>query len=739
MKSLYHFGPLTLDPNKRALFRDGKPVALTPKAFDVLLFLTQNPNRVISKEELLKVVWAGSFVEEGNLTQNIFLLRKVLGEETGDPSLIVTVPRVGYQFAAEVATSQLAPVLGPDPVPVISPGNLVLQGVQSTTHIVIEEEIESDSAAPGSGTKLLPAPPASAKWRWYAPVIGLALVAAVIFRPMLPPPTVTRIRQLTQLGTLVHNTKLLSDGPRIYFRAWDGKDRALRYVSPEGGEVFSVERTLPQVDVDDLSPSGSEFLVVNLADKRRAPSSGDNLPSVWRIAVPSGSPRPVGDLRAREVAWAPAGRTIACAIGSDIYLVDPDGTNARKLATLPGEPFYLLWSPDSQRLRFSVADPHRNTAILWQADLSTHAVAPVLPDSIASTGVLPGGWTPDGRYFLYTASGDGTRDVWAIREKKDLLHRVNPQPVQITAGPLTFYLPAPGKDGKTVFAVGEQLRGQLTRYDSSAQQFVPYANGISADHVIFSRDGQWMAYVEFPSSILVRSRLDGSERRQLTFSPMRAVSPQWSPDGTQIAFQGSPHPGAHPKIYLISTNGGVPVLAAPEGSGGDRQTYPSWGADGTSILFSGSDEARSNRALYSLDLKSRKVSRLPASEHLYWGQISPDGQHIVALEDPTQKLMLYDVATHNIQTLAELADYPRWSADGQYVYFSTMYFSGPGKNGGVYRWKLSTSTTETIMKYPDFLLTGIFGVSYSVTPDGEILTLRDLSTRDLYALDVELP
>jgi hypothetical protein len=101
--------------------------------------------------------------------------------------------------------------------------------------------------------------------------------------------------------------------------------------------------------------------------------------------------------------------------------------------------------------------------------------------------------------------------------------------------------------------------------------------------------------------------------------------------------------------------------------------------------------------------------------------------------------MLYDVAAHNTRVLAELADYPRWSSDGQYVYFSTLYFSAPGKNGGVFRWKLSTNTTETVVKYPDFLLTGIFGVFYGVTPGGEILLLRDLSTRDLYALDVDLP
>jgi Tol biopolymer transport system component/DNA-binding winged helix-turn-helix (wHTH) protein len=735
MKPLYQFGPFALDPNKRALFRHGKPVALTPKAFDVLLYLAQNPNRVVSKEELLKAVWTGSFVEEGNLTQNVFLLRKVLADESGDSGLIVTVPRVGYQFAADVST--IAEELS---APVSPAGKLVLEGVQSTTHIVIEEEIESDQAAEAlqrRDPKALPAPASAAKRLWYALAIVLVIaVAAVAFRPILPPPAVTRIRQLTHLGTLVHNTRLLTDGPRIYFRAWDGKDRALRYVSPEGGEVFSVEKAFPQIDVDDLSPSGSEFLVVDLADQHSS-NTEDVLPSVWRVAAPSGSPRPVGRLRARDVSWSPDGRTIACAIGSDIYLVDPDGSNARKLASLPGEPFYLQWSPDGKRLRFSVADPRHNVAMLWQADVTTNVVQPLLPDWTNSGGVLPGGWSPDGRYFFFTALSDGTRNVWAIRETKDLIRRVNPKPVQITHGPLTFYLPAPGKDGKSVFVVGEQLRGQLMRYDSSTYQFVPYAKGISADHVTFSRDGQWMAYVEFPSGVLVRSRLDGSERRQLTFPPMHALNPQWSPDGTQIAFQGSPQTGAQPKIYLISSSGGVPVLATTDG--GERQLYPSWTSDGNSILFSASNEARSNRALYSLDLKSKQLSRFPGSDGLYWGQISPDGQYVIALENMTQRLMLYDVATRHTRAIAERADYPRWSSDGQYVYFSTLYFSVPGKNGGVFRWKLSTNATETAMKYPDFLLAGIFGVSFGVTPDGEILLLRDLSTRDLYALDVDLP
>src|SRR5258705_6783201 len=106
MSHLYRFGQFALDSRRRTLSRAHSPVALTPKAFDVLLFLAKNPNRLVTKEELLQAVWGDTFVEEGNLTQYISHLRKALGDNPEDTRLIVTIARKGYQFTASVTVAE---------------------------------------------------------------------------------------------------------------------------------------------------------------------------------------------------------------------------------------------------------------------------------------------------------------------------------------------------------------------------------------------------------------------------------------------------------------------------------------------------------------------------------------------------------------------------------------------------------------------------------------------------------
>jgi TolB-like protein/DNA-binding winged helix-turn-helix (wHTH) protein len=105
---LYRFGQFVLDSRKRTLSCADSPVSLTPKAFDVLLVLARNPNRLVTKEELLQAVWGDTFVEEGNLTQYISHLRKALGDNSEDTRLIVTIARKGYQFTGDVTVAEAA-------------------------------------------------------------------------------------------------------------------------------------------------------------------------------------------------------------------------------------------------------------------------------------------------------------------------------------------------------------------------------------------------------------------------------------------------------------------------------------------------------------------------------------------------------------------------------------------------------------------------------------------------------
>lgn len=102
LKELYEFGPFRVDAEKEILLRAGQPVPLTPKTFQILLVLVRHHRETVTKDDLLKMVWPDTFVEEANLSRNIFMLRKALGESAQDRQYIVTVPGRGYRLAESV-------------------------------------------------------------------------------------------------------------------------------------------------------------------------------------------------------------------------------------------------------------------------------------------------------------------------------------------------------------------------------------------------------------------------------------------------------------------------------------------------------------------------------------------------------------------------------------------------------------------------------------------------------------
>jgi DNA-binding winged helix-turn-helix (wHTH) protein/Flp pilus assembly protein TadD len=148
-KHFYEFGPFRVDPDKRVLLHDNQPVSLQPKAFETLLVLIKNSETVVLKDDLMKSVWPGTFVEESNLAQNIFVLRKTLGEATGEHRYIVTVPGRGYRFTEKV---RFVP-------PLEQQDDLVLQS-HSITRVVIDEQTSSRN--------------------WWPWLVGSAVVVAVL-------------------------------------------------------------------------------------------------------------------------------------------------------------------------------------------------------------------------------------------------------------------------------------------------------------------------------------------------------------------------------------------------------------------------------------------------------------------------------------------------------------------------------------------------------------------------------
>jgi len=139
-KVVYEFGPFRLDPDKQILLRGDEPVAITPKAIDTLLVLIRNSRQVVSKDELLRSVWPDAFVEESNLSQNIFIVRKALGDTPEDRRYILTLPGRGYRFVADVHT-------------VTQEGDDVVIRGHSRSKVIIEQADRSSGAWPATANE----------------------------------------------------------------------------------------------------------------------------------------------------------------------------------------------------------------------------------------------------------------------------------------------------------------------------------------------------------------------------------------------------------------------------------------------------------------------------------------------------------------------------------------------------------------------------------------------------------
>ncbi len=282
------------------------------------------------------------------------------------------------------------------------------------------------------------------------------------------------------------------------------------------------------------------------------------------------------------------------------------------------------------------------------------------------------------------------------------------------------------------FVIGKQPRGELIRYDTKTGQFVSYYPGLSAEGLNFSTDGEWIAYVTYPEGELWRSKVDGTERLQLSFPPMRARMPRWSPDGKSIAFAAQ-LPGKPWKVYLVSVEGGSLNLLSPE----ERdERDASWSPDGNSLVFS-SRTTTSRREIRQLNLVDNQPVSLPGATKMFSPRWSPDGRYLAALSLDSQKLNIFDFTNQQWKELIRTrVGYPACSRDGKYIYFIDQF----GNEPGIKRVRIADSKIESVADIKELrLVETFFGRWFGLTPDDSPLLLRDVGIDDIYALDFVAP
>ena len=563
----------------------------------------------------------------------------------------------------------------------------------------------------------------------------MAVVAALIYWALKPPP-IPRIvgsHQITRDGT--QKPLLVSDGARLYFNEANGSEIVLGQVALSGGEVSKLAQPFSGTPfVLDISPDKSELMVMDNSAAGSGPAGPGPL---WVVPIPSGPARRIPDVTAGSAIWTLDGRGILYTRANELFSAAVDGSHARRIVTAPGRISAPRISPDAKRLRFSVVEEGfwETPETIWEAGADGSNPRRLFPNHKGSHS--NGNWTPDGSLYFFS-SWDGTKwNLWALREAISWWRRPLPAPVQVTFGPLSLRAPLPSNDGKKLFAVGIEPRGELSIYDTRSGEFVPFLSGISACHVDFSRDGQWVTYVSYPDGTLWRSRVDGSERMQLTFPPMGVLNPRWSPDGKQILFAEVAQ-DKRSKIYVVPAVGGTPILlVGGESSVGD----PTWSPDGNSFVYGSGCvlcEPRSEVALWVYDMSKQRSTKIPGSDGLWSPRWSPDGQSVVAYPADTRKLMLYRFPTGKWEELGSGFDmgWPAWSHDSKYVYVEV--YAQPSR---IVRFRIADHKMETVAT-----LKGFRGASYpfsgydapfTLTPDDRVLTMRDTGTQDIYALDVD--
>lgn len=617
---IYEFGPFRVDTKERVLLREGRPVALTPKAFEVLLALVTHRGHIVEKDALLNHVWAGSFVEEGNLKVTVSMLRKALGQEGAEGQYIETVPRRGYRFAAEVREL---------------PGEDLFVYERTKSTLVIEEEDRSNGRDQGQALTAANADEPEAN---RFAVAGQPSVTAVLARRSLAnassdsSSTSRTMPRLKIIGAMPFRKSLvlalgLALAAGVFLLLHErGKKAQANAATPFAFGSFSWQK----LSNDDkggpvlISPDG-EFIVYVKKETNGASSVRMrrlNSDETVTVLPPS-----------NKGGW---GMTLTHD-GSFLYYTlageVPDTGTLYKVSVLGGQPRKVLeginsaatLSPDDSRVAFMRSDAKRNLISLINANASDGSDERVIESNDNGPTLIQPVWSPDGtRIACFVRERKPEGNYWSLVEIPSdggpIKGITTPRRQQIwwfgwMSNGQGFIMNATDTaSGKVQIYYVSYPSGDMTRITNDLNQYSGFSVNAAGNILV-------AAQMERESSIYLAHDNDPRTAIKITTTACCPDALDWTADG-RIVFDAIDN--GHRHLWIMNSDGGGQQRLSPEKI---DDWQPSVSPDGRYLVFLSNRSGA--RELWRTDLDGRNPRQLTyGSDSLWLAGISADGQWV---------------------------------------------------------------------------------------------------------------
>ncbi|MEP6602182.1 MAG: winged helix-turn-helix domain-containing protein, partial [Nitrospirota bacterium] len=650
----YEFGPFRLDLSEHMLLRDGEPVPLTPKIFDVLRVLVQNGGHLVEKEGLLKEVWPDSFVEEGALNRSVSVLRKALGESPAGQKYIETVPKRGYRFVAPVAAC-----LYESSKSVVEPHRRAVVDIEATQTDLLSLPY----------TSALPAVRGSIAKR-AASIAGALFIASALWFAILrpgeprgnPPTTLAPAHRQVAFTGKESAPTLSPDGRRIAYVSDETPEKKLMVQELAGGQPLAVF-SAPEVGHLRWSPDGSELLVW---------ARGSGKDGLYIMPQLGGTPQKIagGQFTA---CWSPDGSTIAVAsyLVGKIWFFNKLGQEQRTVS-LQGVHWSIWdidWSPVNDLLVF-VSNDYQGRFTLWTIRSDGSDQKGIL---VENTEIPSARWAPHGDAIYYFRRLNQTVSLFKILVQAGHEHREALTLITGLEADRSFALSANGK--QLVYArapyhsnlwILEMGQGKNPRTETKA-----LTKGTSLiERPRVSPDGESIVFNigHEAQANLYTMPITGGSPKQLTFLDSFNVGGVWSADGKWVAFASTQD--GKPRVWTVNAGGGIPRALS---SSALSDSFDLTWSPGSQILY----QQTGNRNYFELDPETRKERPLVRDSSVGWvfsPVYSPDGRKIAVQWNrrPNRGIWIIDTKDRHetivYKTSAASTMPVGWSSDGRTIY-----------------------------------------------------------------------